>query len=233
MKTVFLVDSSATFLQYLGLIIKRLGYGTVATATGDACREGIKKHVPAMVICEANLPDRGGVELCREIKADPEARHAHVVVITTDGSNGTRAAAMENGASDFLAKPVTMRAVFNVLEHHIGFRRRKQIRTPYRTPVKVDRANGKPRILETTNLGEGGMFLKSGDSYPVGEVLDLRFALNGSSSSLSVKGEVVYVFRMKAGGFSPGMGIRFVGLGHEQQLLLTGHIESYITGSRT
>lgn len=230
MKTVFLVDSAASFLQYLQLIIKRLGYETVTAATG-ACLESIKEKVPDMVVCEANLPDRGGVELCREIKADPETRHAHVVVVTTDGSNGTRAAAMESGASDFLAKPVTMRAVFNVLEHHIGFRRRKQIRTPYRTPVKVDRGDGRPRVLETSNLGEGGMFLESEDSYPVGEVLDLRFALSSSSSILSVKGEVVYAFRMRAGDFAPGMGIRFVDLDYEQQQQLTGHIESYVTGS--
>jgi CheY-like chemotaxis protein/Tfp pilus assembly protein PilZ len=223
MKTVFLVDSAASFLQYLQLIIKRLGYETVTAATG-ACLESIKEKVPDMVVW-------GGVELCREIKADPETRHAHVVVVTTDGSNGTRAAAMESGASDFLAKPVTMRAVFNVLEHHIGFRRRKQIRTPYRTPVKVDRGDGRPRVLETSNLGEGGMFLESEDSYPVGEVLDLRFALSSSSSILSVKGEVVYAFRMRAGDFAPGMGIRFVDLDYEQQQQLTGHIESYVTGS--
>jgi twitching motility two-component system response regulator PilH len=232
MKTVFLVDSSASFLQYLGLVIKRLGYDTVTAGTGDACLEGIRKNVPDMVMCEAVLPDRGGVELCRKIKADPETRDAHVVLVTTNGGNGTRSAAMKNGASDFLAKPVTMRAVFNVLEQHIGFRRRKQIRTPYRTPVKVKGGSSRPRILETSSLGEGGMFLKSEESYPVGEVLDLRFALNGSSSCLSVSGEVVYAFRMKAGNSAPGMGIRFVDLDHEQQSLLAGHIENYITGSR-
>jgi hypothetical protein len=35
---------------------------------------------------------------------------------------------------------------------------------------------------------------------------------------------------MRAGDFAPGMGIRFVDLDYEQQLLLTGHIESYVTG---
>ena len=139
MKTVFLVDESAAFLQYLTLIIKRLGYDTISARKACDCLEGVREKMPDMVICEANLPDGGGVELCRQIKNDPETGQTHVVVVTTDGSNGTREAAMAEGASEFLTKPVTMRSVFNVLEQHIGFRRRKQIRTPYITRVKVGR----------------------------------------------------------------------------------------------
>ena len=138
MKSVVLVDRSASFVQYLELIIKRLGYETVTTGTVAGCLEEVRRKVPDMIMSEVRLPDGDGLELCRTIKADPGTSRAHVVIVTTNGGNGTRMAALENGCSSFLAKPVKMREVFNVLEHHIGFRRRKQIRTPFVTPVEVD-----------------------------------------------------------------------------------------------
>jgi len=234
MKTVFLVDESAAFLQYLTLIIKRLGYDTISASKVCDCLEGVRAKVPDMVICEANLPDGGGVDLCRQIKSDPETEQAHVVVITTDGSNGTRQAAMKEGASDFLTKPVKMRAVFNILEHHIGFRRRKQIRTPYITSVTVDRGDGEAETLETSHLGEGGMFIRSREaSYPVGAILDLSFALNGSPVAFRVKGEVLYAFSGGGPGtVGSGMGVRFIDLDGQQQFLLTRHIENYVTGAQ-
>jgi CheY-like chemotaxis protein len=232
MKTVFLVDESAAFLQYLTLIIKRLGYDTISASRACDCLEGVREKVPDMVICEANLPDGGGVELCRQIKSDPETEHAHVVVVTTDGSNGTRQAAMEEGASEFLTKPVTMRSIFNVLEHHIGFRRRKQIRTPYITSVKVDRGSGETETLETSNLGEGGMFIRSEGSEQVGAILDLSFTLNGSPVAFSTKAEVLYAFNGESSSpMGSGMGVRFMDLDGQQQFLLTRHIENYVTGA--
>jgi hypothetical protein len=183
-----------------------------------------------MVICEAKLPDVNGVELCREIKQHPGTRDIHVVVVTTDGSNGTREAAMRSGASEFLAKPVKMRSIFNVLEQHIGFRRRKQIRTPYVTSVKVERDGCEPMHLETSNLGEGGMFLRSEEAFPVGAVLDLSFALS-RSTAFKVKGEVLYAFGPGNGPAGPGVGIRFIELDGQQQSLLTRHIEGYVTGT--
>ena len=232
MKTVFLVDESAAFLQYLMLIVKRLGYDTISAGRACDCLEGVREKVPDMVICEANLPDGGGVDLCRQIKSDPETKHVHVVVVTTDGSNGTRQAAMDAGASEFLAKPVTMRSIFNVLEQQIRFRRRKQIRTPYVTRVKVARGNSQAETLETSNLGEGGMFIRSDASDPVGAVLDLSFTLNGSPVAFKARAEVLYAFNGESTTpMGSGMGVRFTDLDGQQQFLLTRHIEDYVTGA--
>ncbi len=231
MKTVFLVDPSASFTQYLELIIRRLGYETLVARTAGDCMESVRQRLPDMIMSEMLLPDSDGLELCRTIKGDPGTSKTHFVIVTTRGGNGAGRAALDSGCSDFLAKPVKMREVFSVLEQHIGYRRRKQIRTPFVTPVEVDCGAGTPERLETSNLGEGGMFIKREGPYPVGAMLGLRFSLGKRSTAFRVRGEVVYAFSTGGEGVFPGMGIRFVDLAPEQQARISSYIEQYVSGS--
>lgn len=231
MKTVYLVDSSATFLGYLGLIVRRLGYRTVSAKCLGECRELVCEELPDMVMTESRLPDGSGAALCRELRSDPRTMAVPVVFVTTDSSPETRAAALEVGCADFLTKPVRTRRVFTVLEHHIGHRRRRHIRTTCRLPVEVRGGWGPGEILETTNLGEGGMFIRTAQPAPIGTVLDLSFRIPGRGQEVQVRGEVLYTFDARSSGVEPGAGVRFLDLDSRTQDGLTSFIEGYVNGS--
>ena len=96
------------------------------------------------------------------------------------------------------------------------------------------RGNSQAETLETSNLGEGGMFIRSDASDPVGAVLDLSFTLNGSPVAFKARAEVLYAFNGESTSpMGSGMGVRFLDLDGQQQFLLTRHIEDYVTGAVT
>ena len=227
MKAVLLVDSSASFLKVMEILIARLGYRAQLSNCAEDCLKVIKETNPDLVMCETNLSDGEGSDLCRKIKGDPHMSDTFVVMLTTDGSENTRLLAEESGCNDYLTKPVQVRTLFNTLEKLVGKRRRKHIRTSMKITVQVvDR--DEYFSLETVDVGEGGVFLKTDAPSPVGTLLQLSFNIPGYSQPLRVEGEVVYAFQSLTEGHNPGMGVSFRNLSREAEYILSHFVEDHI-----
>ena len=72
-------------------------------------REGIslaKQHQPALVICDWMMPDIDGLEVCRQIKLDPSLYSTIFILLTSKGAVEDKVQALDNGADDFLSKPI-------------------------------------------------------------------------------------------------------------------------------
>src|SRR3989338_11065256 len=52
------------------------------------------------------MPGMDGFEVCRQIKANPKIAHIPVVMVTALTDTEDRVRGLENGADDFLSKPV-------------------------------------------------------------------------------------------------------------------------------
>lgn len=228
MKVVLLIDGSSSFLKLVEIIIKRLGYRAFTANSSGSALEKLRQNLPDMVMCEANLPDGKGLDLCRSIKADPTTRDTTLIMVTTDNSDKTRKAAIECGCADFLAKPVTTRQLFQVLERNIGNKRRLQIRTDLTLRAEV-REGGRSYYLSTHNFGEGGVFLKSEAPLPVGSVIDLSLEFPRLPEPFKIRGEVVYTFGESAGGHPAGMGVKFINLDAETGAFLSQLTENLLT----
>lgn len=80
------------------------GYSVVEAADEDGARIELRAHRPAVVLTDLRLPQGDGFGVLRAAKElDPEIS---VIVMTAYGSIEDAVAAMKEGATDFLAKPV-------------------------------------------------------------------------------------------------------------------------------
>jgi CheY-like chemotaxis protein len=61
---------------------------------------------PGLVMLDINMPKINGIEVLREIKADPALRHLPVVMLTTSKRDQDVVDAYSNGACSFVTKPV-------------------------------------------------------------------------------------------------------------------------------
>lgn len=85
-------------------ILERGGHSVVATSDGEQALDAVRRTDPDVVITDVNMPRMTGLELCRAIRADPEARDLPVLVvsgsITPEDRDATAA-----GATGLLTKP--------------------------------------------------------------------------------------------------------------------------------
>lgn len=70
-------------------------FGTAAFQAGD---------VDALVL-DLMLPDGDGLDLCRELRAEPRTRHLPLLMLTARGEPMDRIVGLELGADDYLPKP--------------------------------------------------------------------------------------------------------------------------------
>ena len=87
--------------------------GTQSTTSGRV------SHAAAAVLLDVNLPDIDGRELTRHIRAQGKAQ-LPIIAITAMAMAGDRESCLSAGMNDYLAKPITIEMIREVLERWVG-----------------------------------------------------------------------------------------------------------------
>jgi CheY-like chemotaxis protein len=79
-----LVSGDPTFVDMTGLIFRALGYRILVAARAEDAVLVLAEDLPSLVLCDVALPDLGGVELTKMIRATPGGERT-VVILIGDG----------------------------------------------------------------------------------------------------------------------------------------------------
>ena len=71
---------------------------------------------PDLVLLDLNLPRKDGMEVLREMRADPDLKHIPVVILTTSEAERDILASYQLGANCFISKPVDLSEFRKVVE---------------------------------------------------------------------------------------------------------------------
>lgn len=108
MKTIFLVDDSATVLISTSSILSKAGYQVEKAASGEEALSKFKSGIkPDLLITDLNMPGMNGIDLIKQVRALPNYRFMPILFLTTESQQAKRADAKAAGASGWLVKPVT------------------------------------------------------------------------------------------------------------------------------
>jgi putative two-component system response regulator len=105
---VLAVDDEESVLRLLGRTLDRAGLGKVVT-TADP-REAaalFRHHSPDLVLLDLHMPGRDGLRVMEELRAlGRPGEYLPMVVMSGDLTPMARRAALERGATEFIAKPL-------------------------------------------------------------------------------------------------------------------------------
>jgi len=77
-----------------------------AAADGEQGLGRIRELAPALVVVDAQMPEKDGYELCRDVRGDARLdRQPHIIMLTGGERASDRERAEEAGADEFLTKP--------------------------------------------------------------------------------------------------------------------------------
>ncbi len=108
MKTIFLVDDSATVLISTSSILSKAGYQVEKAASAEEAMTKFKAGLkPDLLITDLNMPGMNGIELIKQVRAMPNYRFMPILLLTTESQQAKRADAKAAGASGWLVKPAT------------------------------------------------------------------------------------------------------------------------------
>jgi two-component sensor histidine kinase len=105
--TILNVDDDDAALYATSRILRRAGFTVLEARTGEEALEIVRRERPPLVLLDINLPGIDGIEVCRQIKADPETSSTIVLQMSaTSIELRHRVGALTAGADSFLVEPV-------------------------------------------------------------------------------------------------------------------------------
>ncbi len=116
MKTILLIDDDQQVRSMFGLALRRAGYRVLEADSGVAGLAMARQNLPDLILSDIHMPGGDGSTLLRDIRRDPELKSRQVVLMTGRPDLVTPRKGMEEGADDFLVKPVSLEALRNCVE---------------------------------------------------------------------------------------------------------------------
>lgn len=102
---VYVEDNPVNFALVRRILESTGDYEVLPADDGPIGLEIIAQRRPDLVLLDLDLPSLHGLEVLRELKADPELKAIPVIVITASVMQRERSKALERGAVAFLEKP--------------------------------------------------------------------------------------------------------------------------------
>jgi two-component system KDP operon response regulator KdpE len=99
---ILVVDDEAQIRRALRSILSTRGYALEMAATAEEALVKAIDAPPDLVILDLALPDRSGIEVCRELRT---WMAAPILILSVRANEADKIQALDEGADDYLTKP--------------------------------------------------------------------------------------------------------------------------------
>ena len=108
-KTVLIADDEKNILISLEFLMKREGYNVVVARDGQEAVDAIFKVQPDLVLLDVMMPKKTGLDVCQEVRANPDFKDMFILMLTAKGRDTDIAKGLAMGANDYIIKPFSTR----------------------------------------------------------------------------------------------------------------------------
>ena len=106
MAKVLVVEDELVNQLILRQSLEQQGYEVEVASNGEAGLAKAETFLPSLIICDWVMPQMSGVDVCRQIKANPNLASIFFILLTARNKVQDRIEGLDSGADDFLNKPV-------------------------------------------------------------------------------------------------------------------------------
>ena len=139
---VLVVDDEPSIVRAVAANLRARGYEALTAASGRAALTVIETHQPDCIVLDLGLPDVGGLEVLRRLRAGATTP---VVILTAVDDQRDRARALDLGADDYVTKPFAMTELLARVRGALQHGQSQSLNRPRRIevgPVCIDLAAG-------------------------------------------------------------------------------------------
>ncbi len=114
-KTILIIDDQPFFITMQQNMLQRQGYRVVSASNGTEGLAQAKKHKPDIILLDVEMPGVDGIEVCRQMKEDPELKHIPVIILTATQDLKLNERSFKAGAEITILKSVPGERLLNML----------------------------------------------------------------------------------------------------------------------
>lgn len=103
---VLVVDDNPINVELVRFILESAGFNIDVVCEASLALDQIRARRPDLVLMDIQLPGIDGLELTRQLKADPDIRNIVVVAFTAYAMKGDEAKMRAAGCDGYVSKPI-------------------------------------------------------------------------------------------------------------------------------
>lgn len=120
--TILLVDDDQAILDLMTLILERKGFKVVKTTDSLAVIHMLDSVRPHLVISDLMMPGLDGIELCEQIRMQPEHAALPFLIVSAKSDQVTIESCFQAGATEYATKPLSPQKLVNTVYRLLGAR---------------------------------------------------------------------------------------------------------------
>ncbi len=102
---ILFIDDVPDILLISTIRLKKLGYSVLTAPDGDEGLKIAREKKPGLIFLDVMMPGKDGLQVCRELKADPELKKIPVILFSAVESAMITKYLEQSGADGAVAKP--------------------------------------------------------------------------------------------------------------------------------
>ncbi|ELS03840.1 response regulator with CheY-like receiver domain and winged-helix DNA-binding domain [Xenococcus sp. PCC 7305] len=120
MKTILIVDDVPSQLDMMANYLTNAGYNIVKANDGQEAIDKTLQSKPDIIVTDWMMPKMGGLDICRQLKKNPETAEIPIVACTAKNRDVDRMWAMKQGVKAYVTKPCTQEELVGAVQGLIG-----------------------------------------------------------------------------------------------------------------
>ena len=105
---VLVVEDEGAQREVLHYNLEAEGFDVVMADNGEDALLLVAEEQPDLIVLDWMLPRVSGIEVCRQVKADPATRNIPIIMLSARSEEVDRVRGLETGADDYVVKPYSV-----------------------------------------------------------------------------------------------------------------------------
>jgi twitching motility two-component system response regulator PilH len=120
MSRILVVEDSPTVLYMVSRMLTEGGHQVLTATDGEEAMSLVVQEHPNLVLLDVILPKLNGYQVCRRMKSTPATAQIPVIMITSKTKDNDRWWGLEQGADDYVTKPLDARQLLAVINRFVS-----------------------------------------------------------------------------------------------------------------
>jgi len=226
---ILIVDNKPVRQFYASIFLQRLQYHVITTTTAEDALTFLSLAVPLAIVADVDLPQMSGVDLLKRVKLDHRTRDIPFLIYTSNKDPRLELSCKEAGSAAYLASTAPLDELYVAIQKATETKPRRFVRLTTHLDVVVGDdlpAGDTTRPDSITAISEKGMFVNTIAPLAYGSVHSFTFFLpNAPGWVFRIEGQVLYNHLNQERARHPGIGVKFLKIGTQEQELIRDFIK--------
>ena len=102
---ILIVEDEPPLVEVIKYNFESAGFRTTVASDGNEALLQAEELLPELIILDWMLPERSGIEVCRELRKRKSTKATPIIMLTARSEEIDKVKGLENGADDYIVKP--------------------------------------------------------------------------------------------------------------------------------